>query len=167
MMEPKDIIGMLRVSPATDFAELEAQVAALPEEWKAAVEFLAGNDLASLACGRHEITSGGTFANVSEYTTKTESKYEAHREYIDIQVAVSGEEEIMVAPIGKAGAAVSDYNASSDIEFFADAADAYAVRLDPSVRVVLFPKEAHMPGIAVGGRPSFIRKIVIKVPYSK
>ena len=58
-------------------------------------------------------------AIVSEYTTKpvNEKGFEAHREYIDIQYLLAGEEQIACQPLEYLKETVP-YNAEKDIIFF-------------------------------------------------
>lgn len=153
------------LSPATDFTQLSKQIKANPDEWAAAVKFLNESDLANIALGRHDITDN-TYANVQEYSSKTEGIYEAHRKYIDVQVVISGEENIFVAPLDKAFDETKEYDAMSDCVLFADAKDAAAVIANPDNWVILFPNEAHKPGMAIS-TPAPIRKVVVKIPVAE
>lgn len=153
------------LSPATDFAQMGSQIKANPDEWTAALKFLQESDLNTIALGRHDITDK-TYANVQEYTSKTENGYEAHRLYIDIQVIISGEENIFVAPLDKAFDITKEYDADSECVLFADASDAKAVLANPENWVVLFPNEAHKPGMAIA-EPAPIRKVVVKIPVAE
>ena len=161
------VINTLPLSPAIDKAELEAQVSANPRQWEAAVEFLKNNDLMTLASGRHEITDDGVYANVQEYESKIESSYEAHREYVDIQCVVSGEEYIYVADIADVNEPQGEFDVKKDIQFFRSADNSRKVLTDKDNYVILFPKDAHQPCMAIDGKPGHIRKIVVKVPYVK
>lgn len=153
------------LSPATDFTQMGEQVKANPDEWAAAIKFLKENDLNSLALGRHDITEK-TYVNVQEYTSKTENGYEAHRLYIDVQIIIAGEENIFVAPLDKAFDVTKEYDAQSDCVLFASANDGKAVLANPDNWVVLFPNEAHMPGMAIA-EPAPIRKAVVKIPVAE
>lgn len=155
----------LPLSQATDEAQLAAQIKANPEDWAAAAKFLS-HDLSKAELGRHELTEHGCYANIQEYTTKTASKYEAHKEFIDIQVVLAGKEHIFVAPVELAKERLSDYNPEKDIEFYAAADGEKAVLADKDNWVILFPSDAHMPCMAID-EPAPIRKVVIKVPFVK
>lgn len=156
----------LPLSDATDGIQLAQQIKANPAEWKAAAEFLSREDLMSIELGRYDITPGGSYANVQEYETKDSSKYEAHREYIDIQVVLSGREQIFVSRLEDLSGCVREYDPSADIEFFATASDSHSVLADPAHWVVLFPSDGHMPCMTLE-EPSSIRKIVVKIPVKK
>ena len=155
----------LPLSPATDFVTLEEQIKKNPVQWKAAVDFLMKSDLMKLSAGRHEITTDGVFANVQEYETKDEARYECHRKYIDIQCVVSGTEHIYVANIGKVSDPVAEFNDKKDIQFFTTASEHTKVLAGKDSYVVLFPHEAHKPCMNVDGQHSHIRKIVVKIPF--
>jgi len=153
------------LSPATDRVQLSSQIKANPDEWAEAYKFLTENDLAAIELGRHDITDG-TYANVQEYTSKTEGSYEAHRKYIDVQVVVSGEEIIFVAPLDKTCDLLHEYDEMDDYLLWTDASDAVAVPANSQNWVLLFPNEAHKPGMAVD-EPSPVRKVVVKIPVAE
>ena len=153
------------LSPETDFDQMAQQIVANPDEWAAAIKFLKENDLSTIGTGRHDITQK-TYANVQEYTSKTENGYEAHELYIDVQVVISGQENIFVAPLDKAFDVTKEYDTLSDCILFADAADAKAVLADSENWVILFPNEAHKPGMAITA-PAPIRKVVVKIPVAE
>ena len=155
----------LPLSSATDYVILEEQIKKNPDQWKAAIDFLTKSDLMKLSAGRHEITTDGVFANVQEYETKSEAKYECHRKYIDIQCVVSGEEHIYVANISKVSDPTAEYNAKKDIQFFSIASEYTKVLADKDSYVVLFPHEVHKPCMNVDGKQSHIRKVVVKIPF--
>ena len=155
----------LPLSSATDYVILEEQMKKNPDQWRAAIDFLTKSDLMKLSAGRHEITTDGVFANVQEYETKAEAKYECHRKYIDIQCVVSGEEHIYVANISKVSDPTAEYNAKNDIQFFNIANEYTKVLADKDSYVVLFPHEVHKPCMNVDGKQSHIRKVVVKIPF--
>lgn len=153
----------LPVSEHSDAAELAASLKACPAEWKAAAEFLSREDLDVLPLGRYDLTPEGTYANIQEYDTRFEGDYELHRAYADVQVVLSGEEHIFVAPRTSVRECRQEYDAAKDIEFYASATDEIAVPADRSHWVVLFPSDAHKPCMSIGAESVHIRKIVVKV----
>jgi len=126
-----------------------------------ALDWLTRNDPTRLAAGRHEIDGERLYAMVSEYQTKLrdQSFWEAHRKYIDVQFVVAGVEEI-----GWAGLAdlreIEPYDPAKD--FTKLAGEGSFFRVSAGLFAVLFPQDAHMPGIAAGS-PTRVRKIVVKV----
>jgi len=154
------------LSDGIDKAQLASQMAADPADWKAAAEFLQREDLAQLPEGRYDLTESGVYANIQSYTTKESSKYEAHKKYIDVQVVQSGHEYIYVSTLDALSERLQDYDEAADIEFFAKAASARPLVADASHWVILFPSDAHMPCITADS-PSAVRKVVVKIPYSR
>ena len=61
-----------------------------------ALDFLKNTDLKALPGGRHEIEGDMMYANVDDVETKLfeTTKPESHRNYVDIQFMVSGEENM-------------------------------------------------------------------------
>ena len=135
-------------------------------EFCQAIEFLR-TFTPDIAEGKHVLKEGLIYANVQEYESKIESSYEAHREYVDIQCVVSGEEYIYVADIADVNEPQGEFDVKKDIQFFRSADNSRKVLTDKDNYVILFPKDAHQPCMAIDGKPGHIRKIVVKVPYVK
>ena len=153
----------LPVSEETDAAQLAESIKASPEEWKAAADFLCRPDLDTLALGHYELTPAGTYANIQEYDTREAGKYEVHRAYADVQVVLSGEEYIFIAPLDALQDRLTDFDEEKDIEFFASASSERAVLADRTHWVILFPSDAHNPCMSRGESPVHVRKVVVKV----
>ncbi len=113
--------------------------------------------------GRYDLTCGN-YVNVESYTTKniTEAKFEAHKNYIDIQLLLSGNEKIFVT--SAQGLPVSvPYNLEKDIAFYSEPVEGKNfVTLDGSNFVMLFPHEAHAPQVCAGEN-SIVLKAVAKI----
>ena len=109
----------------------------------------------------------GVIVNVFEYDTKPmndEVQMEAHRDYIDVQVVLSGEENMYVPAQGGLDVTVS-YDGEKDIAFFKMPAPAYAVKttVQNGYFAVFFANELHAPGISLVDHPTRVRKFVVKV----
>jgi len=134
----------------------------LGERIATALDFLKATDFSKLPDGRVEIQGDDIFAMLMGYTTKSreEGRWEAHRDYIDIQFLIEGHELIGVTDVSALN--VSDaYDSAKDIVFFDDA-DGDFLGLSGSKFVLLFPQDAHMPYIT-DGVESAVRKVVIKI----
>lgn len=129
-------------------------------------EFLQQTDLAALPLGKHEIQGEEVFALAMQAPSRTlaEAKFESHRDYIDIQFLLSGEEMIGVLPIGQLAGA-TPYDAAKDLIFYATPARYHELRIPPGHFAVFFPDEGHMPMCQAGG-PHELHKVVIKVKQS-
>lgn len=130
--------------------------------WEKAFRFLATADLKNLELGQHELDGKNLFVIVDEYQTKNEedTRFEAHREYADIQYLVVGQEQIGVISLQKTEILVP-YDKTNDISFLKANENNYRLA-NSSKFFVFFPDDAHRPGIKVGDN-EIVKKIVIKV----
>lgn len=135
----------------------------LSPRFSAAAFFLATHDLAALPAGRVDIDGDDVYASVQDYETHDDSadRYEAHREYIDIQVVASGAERIGMAVRTPCLDVVKAYDEAKDIEFVR--AEGNLVPMYAGQFLVIFPHEAHEPGVHPASGPAKVRKIVVKV----
>lgn len=123
----------------------------------------------ALPDGRYYLENG-IYVNVESYITqkKEERKFESHKRYVDIQFILSGEENILVAPVQRLSVC-EEYSVSNDITFY----NAYSckegeiVHLTVGQALLLKPEDGHMPCIRVEeDTPTKVRKAVIKIPLS-
>ena len=107
---------------------------------------------------------GGCYMNIDSYTTKyrSNSKFEAHKKYIDVQLIVSGEEYIVVEN-AKNLIAIDEYDDNKDIVFFADNNKGTLFPLFKNDFLILESCDAHMPCIAINEQKN-VKKIVFKIP---
>lgn len=133
------------------------------EGLEAGFEFLEKTGPATLSLGKHEIRGDAVFALAMKAPSKSpeEARFESHRDYIDIQYLVSGQEMIGVAPTGQLEGATA-YDASKDVVFYATPARYQALTIPPGHFAVFFPWEGHMP-MCHSGDPHELHKVVIKV----
>ncbi len=129
-----------------------------------AFDWLAEGAWRKLPAGKYQVRDDDVFALVQEYVTKEHSacRFEAHRRYIDIQMLISGEETIEVAPVDALDV-IEPYK--PDIEFFAcpAAGRAHALAMTAGLCAIFFPEDAHRPCMNVGGVAEPVRKLVVKV----
>ena len=90
------------------------------------------------------------------------ARFECHRRYADVQFVAAGEELVEVAP-PEALRPVAPYDPDADVAWFASDAPRDAVRLPAGSFLVLWPHEAHQPGVAPPAGPGAVRKVVVKV----
>jgi len=112
------------------------------------------------AVGRHEIDGDAAYALVQRYESRGRagSKLEAHRRYIDIQVAVAGADEIGLKPVADCRDVELDYDEGHDCSLFRDRPENW-IALPAGSFVVFFPDDGHAP-LATA---SPVRKAVVKV----
>lgn len=116
-----------------------------------------------ISLGRYELKNGN-YVNVETYNTKSvsDSKFEAHNDYIDIQLLVSGIERIYYKYIDGLSVAVP-YDKTRDIVFYSNSVDgADYVTLNGENFMLIFPHEAHAPQVCVNNILE-VKKVVAKV----
>ena len=127
-----------------------------------ALDYLA-NFTPEVEVGTHQLDLG-VKAVVSAYTTALVNPqgYEAHRQYADIQLAVAGTELVRCKPLAQVRETVP-YDEAKDAARYADCPGADMV-IGEGYFLVVFPEDAHEPGLAAAGVPAPVKKVVMKVP---
>lgn len=111
--------------------------------------------------GRYEY-SDSIFAFVQEGTTKDfrTGRFEAHRKYLDIQIILEGEEEVVVQKLDKLTIAGA-FDEDNDVGFYTG--DGECQKMQAGDAYIAFPEDGHMPCVH-STEPHRYRKIVVKVP---
>jgi YhcH/YjgK/YiaL family protein len=134
----------------------------LSQRIEEALKYIKNLDVASLISGKY-VVGDDFFYIVQEYDTKSpeQGRYESHKKYVDIQYLVEGCEHIAVTasafmePDGS-------YNEETDVQFLKDSKHASNLLLTSGKYVILYPKDAHKPGLTVDNI-SRVKKILGKV----
>lgn len=129
-----------------------------------AINFLESVDMDALEDGRIDVDGEEVYAVVSSYETRDNhiSKYEVHREYIDIQTLIEGEEIIflndrsIMKPDGQ-------YNHETDKLNLIDSDGEMSLLLKRGRFTIFFPDDAHKACCLVDGRKKNVRKLLLKV----
>jgi len=132
--------------------------------WERVFSFLKSLD-ANTEPGRYEIDGDAIFAIVMCYNTTTPegSLLESHRRYVDVQSVLSGAERFECAPVPALEVEVP-YDDAKDVQFYRrDGRRPLGVDVTPGTFVMLYPGDAHMAMLRVGGRSETIKKVVVKV----
>ena len=132
---------------------------ALNKRFEAAFNFILNTDLKNIPCARYQIDGDDIYANVEEYTTKTRSKVEYHKKYIDIQLVALGCENIGYCNIDERKNS-EEFDEDKDIGFAEG--NVSLIKMIQGNFMILFPQDAHQPCMAIDG-PSKVKKIVVKV----
>lgn len=110
-------------------------------------EFIAQNDLLSLAAGKYEIEGKDCFLNrnLSRGKTKEEARIESHNLMIDIQIPLNVPEQMGYTP--RPELPECEYNDVKDITFYPGLAKEY-VTIYPGQFVIFFPQDGHAPCVS-------------------
>lgn len=136
------------------------------EKLRPAFEFIAKLDENSPA-QRHEIDGDKLFCMVSEYATQPADKaqLEYHRDYIDIQLLLSGEEAIGWA-LPEASQETLPYSSDNDVALHVyNPSDSSHIKLCPGLCAIFFPEEGHAPCLAIDSSTT-VKKVVVKIHNS-
>lgn len=118
---------------------------------------------ADIASGTYQINPR-VKAIVSEYETKVKNQYgfEAHRENIDIQYLIAGEETIHCLPLEYLKE-TNPYDKEKDAAFYEEGnSKPQELLLGNGYFAILFPQDGHMPQLCVN-EPAKVKKVVVKV----
>ncbi|AQQ10088.1 Toxin-antitoxin biofilm protein TabA [Sedimentisphaera cyanobacteriorum] len=125
-----------------------------------AFQFLNKPELADLSPGRYELEGSRLFCNIAVESgrSKQESKLEAHKNYIDIQYVISGNEQMGWKKTSDCSLVRQPYNPEKDVAFFKDEPEKWET-VSPGSFAVFFPEDAHAPLVSDGE----IHKAVVKI----
>lgn len=125
-----------------------------------AFAYINAQNFETIETGKYEIDERNLHASVSlkNGLQKEEAKFEAHNNYIDIQVCPVGAEQIGWKPRSKCVDPKEAYNVEKDVLFYNDLPDTY-FQLHQNQFAIFFPQDVHAPMIGEG----LIKKLVVKV----
>lgn len=135
----------------------------LPSKFQEAFAWLEHTDLSALSCGRHDIAEG-VFANVAHYTpvAQDQKQYEQHFAYADVQVLVEGSELIAALPCDAEQYRALDKGDDCVLSNAFTTAPS-VIHMNAGEFCILWPGEAHKPGLSDGVHAGEVFKIVVKV----
>jgi len=139
--------------------EVRRYVGSVPglEEALAAIEAME-----SFEPGVYPLSNAGRIVVNAASTTHDgeDALLEAHRNYLDIQFVFEGEEYMGWAPTDSLDVAVP-YNAEKDIS--THSGDCQFFHIPAGFCYIVFPEDAHAPGVHLNGKVCTERKMVIKL----
>lgn len=154
----------LSVYKAVDAVEFAKQYHKNKIRWDKAFSYLKNQKLDTVSTGKYYLMGDTVYISVTYNKPKAfeATKWEAHKQYIDIQYVAKGMEKIGVAPVSK-GSVAEPYNETKDVGFYSlPDADSKYYLAQPDTFLIFFTTEAHEPNIKIYGC-DIDKKIVIKV----
>ena len=122
------------------------------------IDYILSHDLSSLPLGRTDIDDDiyiSTSAN--EMGDESSKRWEAHEHHLDLQYGLADGEKIAYLPISEV-AGFGDL-LKGDIRFSDDPVKGALIPLNKDSFVLLFPEDAHKPGIGSGKGHKAVFKI--------
>lgn len=123
-----------------------------------AIDYLRTHDVTALANGHYEPDGGRVMVNVMDaaYRPAEEARFEAHRQYADLQISLTGDESLGWRPLAECPA----WAPEEETHVFEEALALRALLpMHKGMFVLVFPQDAHAPGIGRGAG----RKAVVKI----
>lgn len=126
-----------------------------------AIDYILNHDISSLPMGKTCVDADWVYINVMEAQAGPleERNYEIHKEYMDIQIDISGVEMIQIGD--SAGMTVNNYNAGTDFGI-AECNNLTSCTMGAGNFIICMAGEPHKPGIAVSDQTT-LKKCVFKV----
>lgn len=125
-----------------------------------AFEFIKSQNLETVEPGKFPIDGTDVHASVTskDGVKEEDAKFEAHNNYIDIQVCPTGTERLGWKPRNKCNDPKGEYNPEKDVIFYNDKPDTY-FELNAGQFAIFYPEDVHAPMIGEGP----IKKLVVKI----
>lgn len=125
------------------------------------MRFFDNNDFEAFAAGKVKLDADDLFVNILDIKGKDEKSlpFEAHKDYIDIQIPLTGDEMMGWKAVEDCQNVTSEYDEGKDVELYKEKATAM-INVPVGHFVVFFPSDAHQPGIAPKGVE--FRKLIVK-----
>lgn len=120
---------------------------------------------ASSPTGKTVLIEDKLFIIIQRYSTRSfaESKVETHSDFADLQMLLSGAENIGYAPVDQLEN-LTPYQASDDYALYAATEEQVTfLPLKPGNFTIFFPEEGHMPGCGNGEE---VVKLIVKIHKS-
>lgn len=129
-----------------------------------ALAYMMKSIFSGLAAGRYDVDGDNVYLMIQQSALRRfeDTVWEAHRNYMDIQLAFTAGETIAFVPVADV-AGWGSYNADTDCRCSHSAAHGIFLAMKPGRFAAFFPNDAHRPLIGEGN----IHKAVIKVLIEK
>jgi len=143
-----------------DLLEQGGRYAHLHPSFARAFEFLRDTHLASLPPGRHDIHGDAIYVSIDlmDGRGREGARLECHRQHIDIQLTLGGDEQIGWKPLAACKAPDGAFDMTRDVGFYRDCPDTW-LAVPPGTFAIFFPDDAHAPLAGSGA----LRKAILKV----
>lgn len=136
---------------------------ALGAEVAMALAYLRRTDFTGVPNGRHELDGQRVYAVVQRYRPKppAEAKWEAHRQYLDVQYMAQGSERMGCTPLCDGLTVRQTYDPQQDCALYD--ANGELFTLQAGSFVIFTPHDVHSPGLAIDGADTGeVCKVVVK-----
>ena len=144
-----------------DSLKNKEQYVSLHPRFKQVFDYIDTHDLAAMELGRHDVDGDNIFVMVQELELRPleQARLELHRKYIDIQLVLRGDEEVLGWSEKKdCLKPETEFDEAKDIQLFVDTPQCfYTVR--EGQFSVLYPEDGHAPMLGKGK----VKKCIFKI----
>jgi biofilm protein TabA len=154
----------LQVFKGVNSIEFATQYNKNKSYWEKAFAYLNNLKLDTISAGKYYLMGDTVYVSVSDNKPKqfNETKWEAHKKYIDIQYVAKGKEKMGIGPFSKV-TEIEVYSEKKDVGFYSlPEADCKYYIAQPDTFLIFFPADAHRPNIKIEGCDAD-KKVVIKI----
>ncbi len=133
-----------------------------------AFNYLKTHNVAEMAPGTYQIDSNNVYMMIveSDPNEKDKVKWEAHKNFNDIQMILKGKAKMGVGKVASPDAVVvTSYDPKADIAFYNINGEKYYDGV-PGTFYIFSPQEMHQPAFKIPGN-DWVKKMVIKVRVPK
>lgn len=120
-------------------------------------KFIGEHDMKALEKGKYDL-GDECFVNILESNPTTSTKWESHVKYLDVQYIIDGSETIKWQLLEKI-TKTTEYDEVKDR--FLGTGEGPAIPVLSGMFMILFPEDAHCPGIKA--EHDFVKKAVFKI----
>ena len=133
----------------------------LHQNFWSVMEILQSLNLDALQPGYIELDGKYVYININETNSKTkeEALLESHRQYIDIQMPLTGTETFGIKQTAECTKPIDEFDTERDIIFYEDTPTEY-VTISKGEFVIFFPEDAHAPCINTANNHL---KLIVKI----
>ena len=127
------------------------------------LDIICNTDFENIKDGKYIVDVDNIFYSVSRYKTRTleQSRFEAHKKYIDIQFIAKGEELFGHSPLEELNM-VTPYDDNNDIAFYDRPVSFSKIKFSQGMFAIVWPQDGHMPCVSMD-QETDVLKIVVKV----
>lgn len=136
---------------------------AYPDVIRRVIDYLKSNDFVSMETGVYELQGKDLYVQVFDAETGAveEKKPESHKDYLDVQYLVTGEEKLGFTPYSDRYE-IDEYIKERDLIFYKSVENEGFINAAAGCISIFFPCDIHRPAVAVD-KPMTVRKVVVKV----
>ena len=127
--------------------------------FKMVFDYIKSHDMLKAEDGKIILDGDNVFINVVTKEAKEKGKLEIHKDYIDIQIIMEGEEYIGWKAEDRMSSYPEPYNAEKDIAFSDEESEIYVPLKQFGDFAILYPEDGHAPLVGKGT----IRKLIAKI----